>query len=70
MGDSKMSDDEFFAAFDEWKSKVNRIVLDEIFIELDDLPDWDFMSAFEGEVTPEEAADEILRLNIPAFDSL
>lgn len=65
-----MSDEEFFAAFEEWKSKVNRIVLDEIFIELDDLPDWDFMSAFEGEVSPEEAADEIIRLNVPAFDAL
>lgn len=64
-----MSDDEFFAAFEEWKAKVNRIIESELFIGCDDLEDWNYMDAFEDGVSPEEAADEVLRINVPAFDS-
>lgn len=64
-----MSDEEFFEAFADWKAKVNEIVESEIFIGCDDLEDWGYMEAFEEGISPEEAAEEVLRANIPAYDS-
>lgn len=61
-----MSDAEFFEA---WKAKVNEIIESEIFVGCDDLEDWDYRLAFEDGMSPEEAADEVLRINIPAYDS-
>jgi hypothetical protein len=51
----------FALTFEEWKHQVNIRIARMSGLEADDLPDWDFYSAWDGEVDPKEAAESVLR---------
>lgn len=44
--------------FDEWKMRVDTICLNMMGMLPDELPDWDFWSAWDSGMTPKEAYDE------------
>jgi len=50
--------------FDEWQQEVDVAVQKQIGLSVFDLPDVDFMSAYEDEVNPEEFAGEIVQENM------
>jgi hypothetical protein len=52
--------DEQAPLFVEWLKRVNNIVVSQLGVGIDDLPDWGFADAFEDKYTPNEAAAEFI----------
>ena len=51
------TDDEYFAL---WLHHLNRAVQRKLPLQFDDLEDWDFWAAYDGDLTPKEAAEDML----------
>lgn len=51
------TDDELFAV---WMHAMNRAVQRRVIMAFDDLEDWDYWSAYEGGMSPKDAAIEML----------
>ena len=60
-GDALMAryhtDDVYFAV---WLHALNRVVQSRVLLSYDDLEDWDYWSAYDGDMTPKEAALQML----------
>lgn len=46
--------------FEEWKARVDRILLFSTGLTSDDLPDWGYADAFDAGLSPKEAAQSAL----------
>ncbi len=46
--------------FTAWMREVNFIIENKTGLSYNDLPDWDYVSAFEDEISPKDAASEAL----------
>lgn len=46
--------------FAMWMHHLNRAIQSKLPLQFDDLEDWDFWAAYEGDMTPREAAEEML----------
>lgn len=51
------TDDVYFAV---WIHHLNRAVQRRVGLHHDDLEDWDFWAAYDGDLTPKEAAEDML----------
>jgi hypothetical protein len=47
--------------FETWKSEVDCILEQSIYLSADDLPDWDYYGAWESGVRPIQAARQAIR---------
>lgn len=55
--------------FLEWRNAVNRHVRNMTKgMDCDDLPDWDYASAFEAGVSPKQAAKEVIEEAFDLYD--
>lgn len=54
------TDDVYFAI---WMHSVNRAVQRRIFLSFDDLEDWDYWSAYDSDMSPKQAAVQMLEDN-------
>ena len=57
LRDRYHTDDVHFAF---WMHSLNRVVQSRVGISFDDLEDWDYWSAYEGDMNPRDAALEML----------
>ena len=46
--------------FDQWMKQVDALLIRWHGLASDDLPDWEWMDAFEDELSPEEAVEAFL----------
>ena len=46
--------------FEKWMKEIDALLVSEIGVSSDDLPDHDYMDCFADQMTPQEVADEIL----------
>ena len=49
--------DEYFAL---WLHHLNRAIQRRLPLQFDDLEDWDFWAAYDGDLTPKEAAEDMM----------
>lgn len=47
-------------SFYQWKNKVDAIVMAKVGLGVDDLPDWDFATAYDAGVSPRVAANRCI----------
>ena len=47
--------------FEQWKAKVNVLVVDRCYLTCDDLPDWGYWDAWNDGMTPSSAANKVIR---------
>lgn len=46
--------------FEQWKAEINRMMLDEFNLDLDDIEDWGYWDSFEAGDTPKDAFIQIV----------
>jgi len=47
--------------YDQWKAEVDKIVQAKVGCCCDDLPDWDYSTAFDNKVAPMAAANAVIK---------
>ena len=47
--------------FETWKKQVDQIIVATLGLSSDDLPDWDYQSAYNHNVSPKDAARRAIR---------
>lgn len=57
------TDDVYFAV---WLHALNRVVQNRVLLSYDDLEDWDYWSAYDGDMSPKEAA--LMMLDDAGYD--
>lgn len=48
------------AGFALWMTRLNSRVMAQVGVSYDDLEDWDYRGAYEGDMNPEDAANDML----------
>ena len=55
-----MTDAQYDAKFAVWQAQVAKIIKTVTGLDIDDLPDWDYASAFEEGISPRQAALSVI----------